>query len=404
MTIRGRVFGALAVMVAGVWLSGCMAQDPGKQLPVSQDTPFVLNVPNLEPRPTTRGQAPMEDLPPPQQQQLPAAPPGQAGATSSSGIIPVSNTTRTIKLPATVRVMAWVNNQPIFQDEVFNIVLPQIMRIPASQREEKQAEFIQRTLDGLIDSELIMQDALRKLEKNEKFLEQLKAKAGKEFTKQVNLQMRQQQLDSMEELKIVLQKQGTTMDSFRRMVERQYIADEYTKVCIFPIINKIGNDDIRKFYETHINEFVQLDRVKWQDIFIAVGPKHPTMKDAKEFAQRLGQRWSAGEEIGKLLEFDDGQAASLKGAGVGENKGDIRPLELEPYLFAMRDGEFGPLVELTTGVHVFRLLKRDMAGPMPLDEPLQLKIGNMLKNQAFEQERKSMIRKLRETAVIDMGS
>ncbi len=214
--------------------------------------------------------------------------------------------------------------------------------------------------------------------------------------------MRQQKLDSIEEFKVVLQKQGTTLDTFHRMIERQYIADEYCKVCIFPMVTKIGNDDIRDYYEKHKNEFMQLDRVKWQDIFIAVGQKHPTMDDARQFAQRVGQRWAGGEDIAKLLEFDDGQAASLKGAGVGENKGDIRPVELEKWLFAMKDGEFGPMVELTTGVHVFRLLKRDVAGPMPLDDKLQVMIGNKLKNEVFEQERRSMIRKLREQAIIEM--
>jgi hypothetical protein len=404
MTCSGRRFGILAVLVSGVLLTGCLGQEPGR-LPVSKDTPFELNVPETGIRTTARAQrpdfdgaspAPVEPLQVTQAQGVPL-PPG----SKSSGIQPVVNLTHSAPVPASVRVIAWVNHKPIFQDEVMNIVMPQIRRLPPASREAEQVKLFNKGLETLIDSELLMQDALRQLEKNEKFLEKLKKDASKECDKQIHSQMRQQEMATIEEFKQLLQSQGTTLASVRRMLERQFIADEFTKVKVYTKINKIGNENIRDYYQNHINEFMQVDRVKWQDIFIAVGPKHPTVLDARNFAHEVGRRWTGGEDIAKLLQFDDGQGANLKGAGVGEIRGDIRPAELEKYLFAMKEGEFG-FFELTTGVHLFRLIKREQAGPMPFDDKLQVMIGNKLKNEVFDQERRSLIRDLREQAVIEI--
>src|SRR5262249_24100521 len=137
-------------------------------------------------------------------------------------------------------------------------------------------------------------------------------------------------------------------------------------------------------------------KVKWQNLFIAVGPKHPTLADARCFAEDVVARWRNGEDLDQLLEFDDGTARANKGEGIGETHEDIRPRELEPFLFAMRDGEFGPLVELPTGVHIFRLVKREQGGVMTFDDKVQRMIDNKLRNEVFDRERRYLVRELRE--------
>jgi hypothetical protein len=170
---------------------------------------------------------------------------------------------------------------------------------------------------------------------------------------------------------------------------------------IFPQINKaITPEVIAQYYQDHLNEFQTVDRVQWQDIFVAVGEKHPTMAHARQFAQQIVEQWKQGADINKLLEFDDGSSRSRQGMGVGELKGDIRPCELEAALFTMQKGEIGPLYEMATGIHIFRVVNREIAGPMPFDQKIQLSIGNKLKGEMFELERKCMVRELRDKATI----
>jgi peptidyl-prolyl cis-trans isomerase SurA len=405
MALCSRLFGMFAVLAAGLILSGCLMQPPAT-LPVSRDTPFVLDVPDTDKHTTTARfqQAEMPAPPQPLTGQIPP-PPGQPAAPTP-GLQPVGLSALN-KSPGTVHVRAWVNGKPIFEDEVFNILGPQLRKIiteaPPAQRDDEMQKAFSKTLETLIDNELLVQEALRMLEKNPKFLEKMKSYASKEAQKQIAGQMRRMEVPTIEEYKVVLLGQGTTLESVRRMLERDMIAGEFLRAKIRPNIEKeVCHEVIFDYYKQHLNEFMQVDRVKWQDIFIAVGPKHPTMADAKQFAAQLLQHWVAGEDIAKLVEFDDGDSRFRKGDGAGEIKGDIKPRELEPYLFALKDGEFGPPLELTTGVHIYRVLKRDVAGVMPFDDKTQTLIGNKLKNEMAEQERRHLIRHLRERALIEI--
>jgi hypothetical protein len=423
MAFCSRRFAALA---AGLSLCGCLAQQtqPTQQeqakLPMSRDTPFVFDVPETENHSTTaRFQqaempVPPQPLPSPAPEPAPGAGPTAQGMPPPPGQIgPAAPGLQTVSLnlpnksPGTVRVRAWVNGKPIFEDEVLNYLAPLLRKIsmeaaPAQRDAELQKAFNQK-LDEIIENELLMQDAIRMLEKNPKFLEKLKGIASKEAQKQIAAQMRRVEAPNIEQYKQVLIGQGTTLESIRRMLERDVIAGEYLRAKIRPQIEKeICPEVIHEYYKQHLNEFQQVDRVKWQDLFIAVGPKHPTMADARHFAEQLQRRWAAGEDIAKLLEFDDGDSRFRKGGGAGEIKGDIKPRELEATLFLLKDGEFGPPVELSTGVHIYRVIKREYSGVMPFDEKTQTLIGNKLKGEMAEQERHHLVRELRERALIEV--
>jgi len=68
----------------------------------------------------------------------------------------------------------------------------------------------------------------------------------------------------------------------------------------------------------------------------------------------------------------------------------------------MRDGEVGTVIELETGFHVIRLVKRQYAGMTPLDEKTQSQIRNKLKGEVFEREAKRIVDELRHKAQIEI--
>jgi parvulin-like peptidyl-prolyl isomerase len=401
----GRLFGVCTVLVAGLWVSGCV-QAPAT-LPTSRDTPFSLNVPDTQPAGhISRSQQPDPSAlsPRPPTADLPPPPPN-AGGPPTPGIVPVGLIRPGASQPA-VQVRAWVNGKPIFADEVINAMsghaLREVYSRPPAERDAELERLSKLSVEALIDQELLYQDGLRMLQKNLKYLEKIKTAALKETEKRIKDNMKANGLSTTQELEQVLVKQGTTLQSVRHQMEREFIANEYLKVRIYPLVNRVGHEEIRDYYDQHLNEFQRLDRVKWQDIFVAVGPKHATLALARQFAEQLIERWRAGEDISKLLEFDDGESRFRKGEGVGEIKGSVKPRELEEYLFVMKEGEFGPPVELSTGVHIFRLLKREHAGLMPFDDKVQTMIANKLKNEIVERERRRFVRDLRERAFIEI--
>ncbi len=295
-----------------------------------------------------------------------------------------------------VSVRAWVNGRPLFDDEVMQVAGPTLgglRGLPEPQRSEKMAEVYNKVLETMIDQEVLYQDAVKKLEKNSpRALDSLKEYVNEEFERQLR-KMREAGVpeDQVKELEPVA----------RRIMERSLIQTEYARNRIRPALVRVGGlEEIKEYYDTHQNEFQSVDRVKWQNVFIAVGPKHPTLADARRFAEGLLASLKAPEDFAKLTAYDDGDSKLRGGEGLGQRRGEIRPAACEEALFSLRDGQVGPLVEIDTGVHLLRLVKREHAGQMPLDEKTQQLIRKKLEGQMADREYRRIVRELRSRAVV----
>jgi hypothetical protein len=407
----------LGLIVAGVLvpLSGCMSPAAGSTaLPKSLDTP--LNLAALEPEQAhvARSQRPELDRPAPppaaQIMQAAAAPGGPPGLPTPPALpTPPSAVAEQGQGPEArprLTVRALVNHEPIFDDEVMTAVLrhgDEIMNTPPEERAQVIARIFKQELNQLVERELIVQDALHKLEKNPKFLQKLKEASVKEFDKKMRDRARQLKM-TVEDLKRKVGKQN--WHNLARQEERNFIAQEYIRSRIYPHMQEeVTHALIREVYDRHPEQFRTVDKVQWQDIFIMVGPNHPTMADARRFAEQVLAGVRGGQKFDDFLRFDEGDSWLFrKGEGNGQRRGEIKPPELERYLFDMglRDGQIGPVVELSTGVHVFRLLKREHAGQLPFDEKVQKRISDQLKSKIAEREYKQVIKELRERAFIEI--
>jgi peptidyl-prolyl cis-trans isomerase SurA len=294
-----------------------------------------------------------------------------------------------------VKVRAWVNGKPIFDDEVMQVVGPvlrNVQSLPEPQRSEKLAEAYNNALEQIIDQEVMYQNAVKRLEKNNpKALDKLKEITEQEFDKQLQ-KMRQGGVTEVEIKEIE--------HTARRLMERNLISTEYARSHILSYVQqRVTLEEIREYYEAHKNEFQTVDKVKWQDVFIAVGAKHPTVADAKRFAEGLVERCATPDDFAKLSEFDEGDSKFRGGEGLGQRRGEIKPPEVEPILFELKEGQVGPVVELPTGVHIIRVLSRENAGQIPLNDQTQKAIRKKLETQIAEREYKRLVRDLRSRSV-----
>jgi hypothetical protein len=313
---------------------------------------------------------------------------GTVGAKQAAALIEASE--------VRVKVRAWVNGKPIFDDEMMQMVGPSvrdIAKMPEPQRTEKLHEMIQEATDHLIDQEVMYQDAVKKLEKgNPKALEKLRQMVAQDYDKQVR---------KMRDAGVPEEYIRATEHVTRRILERSSIAREYASSHIMGHIQQqVTLEVIQDYYEAHKNEFQTVDKVHWQDVFIAVGPKHPTLAETRRFAQDLIGKCRTPEDFAKLLGYDDGDSKFRGGEGFGQQRSEIRPPELAPHLFEMKEGQIGPVVDLQTGVHIFCLTKREYAGQLPLNDKVQREIRRKLENQVAEREYKELVRMLRARSII----
>ncbi len=308
----------------------------------------------------------------------------------------VTQTNLTIKGTVRVSVRAWVNNRPIFDDEVMQVAGPEFRRLGGltdSQRDEQMAKVINAALDQIIEQELLYQDAVRKLEKNNpRGLEKLREAVDQEFEKS---------LERMRKAEVPEKQIRELEPTARRMLERSLIATEYARTRIMPQVqNLIGLREVRDYYESHKNEFVTVNRIEWQDIFIPVSPERPTVQDVKAFAEELVNRCRTVEDFNRMMVYNEGDSKLRGGAGLGQREGEIGPSELEPVLFGLREGEIGPVVPFATGVHIVRIAKREYKRLLPLDEKTQKLVRKKLEGQLMEREYKRLVRELRDRAVV----
>jgi peptidyl-prolyl cis-trans isomerase SurA len=310
-----------------------------------------------------------------------------------------------------VQIRAVVGGIPILDDELRQATYQQLVglaNLPEPERSTRQRAVVRAELDKLIERELILNDALAKLGKRPQALDKLREAAAKEFDKQLRSMKERARaqglpVDTDEEFAAVLAQQGLTVDSLQRQSERSFMAMEYMRHLIYPSIEKMGHNQIRQYYDEHPGEFQSEDRVKWQDIFIAAA-KYPTPAEARQRAEEIAARARKGEEFLELSKkYDDGDSGLYRaGAGLGERHGEIKPLQVEPILFRMREGEIGPIVELETGCHIIRLVEREYAGLHPLDGAMQQQIKKKLQGIIADREYHRIIDDLKRKATVEI--
>jgi len=307
-----------------------------------------------------------------------------------------------------VKVRAHVNGLPILDDELRQACYPQLMAIaslPEPERSTRQTQIMRAELEKIIERELILDDALARLGKRQQAMDKLREAAGKEFDKLVKSykeRARAQGLDvdTDEKFEALLAQQSMNIDGLRRQSERSFMAMEYMRHRIYPSIEKMGHKELRQYYDEHPGEFQAIDRVKWQDIFIAAA-KHPSRSAAKAHAEQIAARVRAGEDFATLAkQYGDG--ISNSGEGYGQRRGEIMPREVEPILFRMREGEVGPVVEQETGYHVIKVVEREYAGQQPFDEKVQSEIKRKLQGVIADREYKRLVNELRRKASVQI--
>lgn len=303
----------------------------------------------------------------------------------------------------TASIRAVVNGELILEEEVRIACMQEMM---AARTPKERDEVLRQGLETLIDREILLQDAISKLQRGgkqgEAFLKKIREVASEEFDKRwLRPMLKSRHLDSRQQLATAMEQSGLSLEVMRRWWERNFMASEYLRSRVEPQISRIGHQDILDYYNSHREEYTQPDSVEWQDIFLD-GTRHASRDAARQFAESLAQRVRQGDDFAKLsYEFDNGESGRFrKGSGQGSKHGEIFPHEAEERLFQMHEGDL-EIVECPRGFHVIRLVKRQQAGPIPFDAKVQKEIRDKLRTAVFLREKESLVKELKRKAVID---
>ena len=266
------------------------------------------------------------------------------------------------------KIIAVVQDEIITQQELDYNLLPLFEQYKAVYQNEDLDKKLRKVkkdiLEQMIENKLILQEAKRRgIKANEEEIEKEIAKAKKEFS-------------SPEELAKVLKQENLSIQKLRERYEEQIMIRKTIQNYLVRKIN-ITPEEIPSYYEEHIDDWTQPQRVKIRMISI----------ESKDKAIDALNKLRAGGE------FSDGEMKFV-------TKGEMVP-QIDNVIFNLKIGELSGLVKTEVGYHIFKVegkQQKEISGLAKVRD----KIENILWQKKSTEEFSKWMRELRKDAYIEI--
>jgi peptidyl-prolyl cis-trans isomerase SurA len=215
---------------------------------------------------------------------------------------------------------------------------------------------------------------------------------------------KENKLDSEERFQAALKQENMTITDLRRQIERNVIASRVQQAEVFGKIG-ISEDEARKYYDTHPEEFTTNASVTLREVLVSVPNDGKALnvgldEAAKEKAEQLRARAVAGDNFEKMA-ADSSDAPSKANSGligpisVTDLSSDLRQM-VEP----MKSGDITQVVRTTRGYQFFKIESMTASQKMPFEQARE-QISDRVFTGKRKEEYDKYLAKLRTQAIID---
>jgi peptidyl-prolyl cis-trans isomerase SurA len=216
---------------------------------------------------------------------------------------------------------------------------------------------------------------------------------------------KENKMESEEQFQAALKAENMTLADLRRNLERQMIQQ---RVQQNEVLGKIGvtDDEARRYYEAHLNEFTTPPSVTLREILVAVstdtkGLNVATDEAANARAEEIRKRVTSGGESFEKLAAEVSDSPSKANAGlIGPlSVNDISP-ELRKLIESMKPGDISELVRTPRGYQILKLETITPTQTLTVDQARE-----QISERVFTDKRKAefqkYLQKLRTQAIIE---
>jgi len=211
------------------------------------------------------------------------------------------------------------------------------------------------------------------------------------------------QFQSEEVFKQMLAAQQVTIEKFR--------ADQREDLAINKMLGDALKDkvaatpaQIDEFYKQNPDRFKQGERVRASHILIAVpqGADAVTKTQARTKAEGLLKQVKAGGDFAKLAkENSQDPGSAIQGGDLGYfQPGQMVP-EFNEVAFKLAPGTVSDLVETQFGFHIIKVVEKQTARTVPLDE-VRPQLTQFLENQNRQRETQAFVAGLRAKGKVEI--
>ncbi len=298
-------------------------------------------------------------------------------------------------------IIARVNNQVITRTE-FQHTLDAMKNEPADRNDPEQplAEREKNALRDLIDQQLLLEKG-----------KDLGITGDTELIKKLDEIRKQMNLESMEDLEKAAAAQGVSYEDFKQNLRNNIITQQVIARDVGQNI-KISEEETKKFYDEHKDQFERPEQVRMSEILIPVAKTPPDAANPAEAEQQFLAAAEARakqvlESIQKGAKFEDvakkesGGPTAAQGGDLGYFKRGTLAKELEDLTFGMKPGQVSDVIRTKQGFVILKVTEHQDAGLAPFKD-VESRIQDALYYQKLQPALRAYLTKLREEAYIDI--
>jgi peptidyl-prolyl cis-trans isomerase SurA len=244
-------------------------------------------------------------------------------------------------------------------------------------------------LRGLIDQSLLVQRA-----------KDMGISVETDLIKRMDEVRKQNGLNSLEELEKAVEGSGIAWEDYKTQIRNGLLTQEVMRKEVGSRIN-IGNEEVKKYYDEHPQEFTRPEQVELSEIFLSTEGKSPeeieaVQKKAEDFHNRVVK----GDEFSEIAKrYSEGSTAKDQSGDLGTyQRGQLSP-QLEAVVFKMEKGQITDVTQTKTGFEILKVDNHYQSGLQPLDK-VETEIMNRLYMQKMQPTMREYLAQLRQESYV----
>jgi peptidyl-prolyl cis-trans isomerase SurA len=258
-------------------------------------------------------------------------------------------------------------------------------------QDKLMAEFKDQQKDllrGLIDQSLMVQRA-----------KDMSISVESDVIKRLDDVRKQNQLASLEDLEKAVESSGLAWEDYKTTIRNGLLTQEVVRREVGSHIN-IPNDEVKKYYDAHPQEFTRPEQVALSEIFLSTEGKSPEEIEAvQKKAEDLRNRVIKGDDFNEIAKRYSEGSTGKDGGDLGTFKQSELAPQLEEVVFKMDKGQITDVVQTKTGFEVLKVENHYKAGLQPMDK-VETEIMNRLYMQKMQPQMRDYLGQLREESYV----
>jgi peptidyl-prolyl cis-trans isomerase C len=204
-----------------------------------------------------------------------------------------------------------------------------------------------------------------------------------------------------QEFKDAIAKMDVTEAEIRSQLKKGLAIDELLKTKVVKDI-QVTDEEAKKYYDEHTDQFKQAEQVKASHILIQVAPDASDEKktEAKKKITVVQEKLKKGEDFAVVAKESSEGPSKSRGGDLGFFQRGQMDKSFEEAAFALEPGKVSEVVETRFGYHIIKVDEKKPEATLAFSDEKD-KIEQFLKQQKTREKIENYLEGLRKNAKID---